>query len=97
MPDDIIHTDRGVTMPEGARTPTPKIAEPRVSKERYHRDILTARKEGEQEGLEKGRREILDWLEIQYTGPKAPARGSIEGKKTEQDERNKRFRRGVSR
>ncbi len=99
-------------MAESAARPDPKTVPPRVSRERYHRDISTARKEGELEGLEKGRKEILDWLEKEYTKPGAPDRGSPEAlailkvttaaakyfrRRVEQDQRNQRFRRGVSR
>lgn len=46
----------------------------RVSKERYHRDILMAREEGKAEG----RGEILDWLEQKYLGPDRPDRNTPE-------------------
>lgn len=34
---------------------------------------------GYEEGLEEGRKEILNWLEKKYIGPEASARGSEEG------------------
>lgn len=42
------------------------------------RDIVRVREEGFQEGLAKGRQEILDWLQAAYLGPKAPDRDTPE-------------------
>lgn len=47
--------------------------------DRYRRDVEVARKEGFREGLAKGHKDILDWLQASYTGPNAPDRGSAEG------------------
>ena len=48
-------------------------------KSQWTRELKRARDEGFDEGLAKGRQEILDWLEAAYLGPKAPDRDSPEG------------------
>ena len=43
----------------------------------YQRDLDMARREGFEEGLAKGRQEILDWLEHAYIkDPNRPDRGT---------------------
>jgi hypothetical protein len=52
-------------------------SKPRVTEAAYRRDITNARKEGFDEGLQKGRQEILDWLENAYLrDPGRPDRGT---------------------
>jgi flagellar biosynthesis/type III secretory pathway protein FliH len=38
--------------------------------------LANARDEGYEDGLEKGRLEVLDWLQEKYLADDAPARGS---------------------
>lgn len=46
----------------------------------FAHDIERAKQEGFDEGLAKGRQEILDWLEHAYIkAPNRPDRGSVEG------------------
>lgn len=40
--------------------------------------IDAVREEGRTEGVQQGRKEILDWLESKYLGPDAPNRGTPE-------------------
>lgn len=48
-----------------------------VSSRKYRADIERSRREGFEEGINAGRREILDWLERTYlTDPGRPDRGS---------------------
>lgn len=56
-----------------------KLNNPLVKKSRQDQAIKRAEQVGFQKGLERGRREIIDWLQVAYTGPNAPDRGSVEG------------------
>lgn len=48
-------------------------------KSQWTRELKRARDEGFDEGLAKGRQEILDWLEAAYLGPDGPDRSSPKG------------------
>lgn len=46
--------------------------------DRLVEDLRRVRQEGFQEGVEKGRQEIVDWLQIAYLADDAPERGTPE-------------------
>lgn len=43
-----------------------KLSQPDVKAQRHAQDVINARQEGFHEGQQKGRQEIIDWLQKEY-------------------------------